>query len=232
MPTSSPIASAATQGKLRISVAKQVLAGVLRGEIKGPWLVEQDLADRFGVSRTPIREAIAELARLGLVEQYPNRGAQLLPLGPVQLRELYSVRAIMEMEATRLVASRFDVNEFTDLKQRLEALLAKTRRGLKWSQAEIELDHRFHELIAARCGNDRLAREIARYFELAEVMREMMRSDTAVQARGMQEHIRVFDALIAGDAEAAALAMRQHIESAGEVASSCLYSTEQSLPRD
>ena len=96
-------ASSVPHGMLRKNLVGQALVAIIRGDLPGgQWLVEQDMAERFGVSRTPIRETINQLAGFGVVRLYPNRGAQVQPFGPEQLRDIYLVRQILESEAARL----------------------------------------------------------------------------------------------------------------------------------
>ena len=87
-------------------VVRGILAGLLKGEwLGGARLTEAEAVEKFGVSRTPVREALLELQGLGLIELRRNCGAVFLPFGPEQLREIYDVRSLLEVEATRLAAS-------------------------------------------------------------------------------------------------------------------------------
>src|SRR6478609_5294039 len=88
---------------LRSQLVSKVLHQIFSGELRGgDRLVEEDLAKNFGVSRTPIREALGELAAIGVISLRPNHGAIVCPFGPAQLCELYHVRRILEVEATRM----------------------------------------------------------------------------------------------------------------------------------
>lgn len=201
---------------LKQNVARRLIASVLRGELHDSWLVESDLAERFDVSRTPIREAIAELVRLGLAERYPNRGAHLLPLGPTQVREIYVVRGVLECEAVRLAATRIDCDELSRQLKDMRSLASKSTQSPRWASRAISRDQQLHSLICEAASNRRLAAEVARYYELVEAAREMLGRQYASQERALQEHIALAEALLARDADRAADEMRDHIRSAGE----------------
>src|SRR5438552_777862 len=89
--------------------AGEILRSIFTGEFKGgDHLVEEQLATTIRVSRTPVREALRELAGIGLIVFKPNHGAMVRPFGPTQIRELYYVRRVLEAEATRMAADRVD----------------------------------------------------------------------------------------------------------------------------
>ena len=101
-----------SNGTLRGHLVNSIIKSIFSGEIAGgDRLVEQDLAAKFGVSRTPIREVLGELTALGMIRLKPNHGAVVCPFGPAQILELVSRRRILEMEATRLAAKSVDPAE-------------------------------------------------------------------------------------------------------------------------
>ena len=90
------------RGNIREVVVQRILAAVIRGEFPiGHRMVIQNLAEQFGVSATPVREALVELASIGIVENLPNRGAVMREFGVTQIREIYQLRRILEVEAVR-----------------------------------------------------------------------------------------------------------------------------------
>jgi DNA-binding GntR family transcriptional regulator len=81
---------------LRGQLVTRVLRSIFSGEVRGgDRLVEEELAAAYGVSRTPIREALGELAAIGMIHLKPNHGAVVRPFGPEQLIEIYHVRRIL-----------------------------------------------------------------------------------------------------------------------------------------
>src|SRR5438445_583929 len=96
------LASISDHGLKRQVVTQRLLESVIEGRLEeGTRLRVEHLSDQLGVSVTPIRESLVELAGIGMVELRPNRGAMLRPFGPQQLREIYDLRRILESEATR-----------------------------------------------------------------------------------------------------------------------------------
>jgi DNA-binding GntR family transcriptional regulator len=119
----------------RLDLVRRLLREVFEGRWGGgDRLVETELAERFGVSRTPVREAISELAAVGLVEVRPNCGAVMRPFGPRQIADIYDVRGLLEGEATRLACGRLDPREVKQLISTFEQLLAERKRDDDWSR--------------------------------------------------------------------------------------------------
>ena len=204
-------------GRRRHNVVTEILADLFHSEIKpGQRLRVEHLADRHGVSVTPIREALVELAGLGLVELQPNRGAVVRPFGPRQVREICHLRKVLECEATRSACGRIAPFELEALERELSEL-AVAPRSKKWSTETRRLDSVLHELIAARCGNERLAYEIGRYSVIYRMLRDARHRhrtarDNYTKMEENSEHLAIVQALAVGDAEKAAAAMGYHID--------------------
>ena len=207
-------------------VVKSILRSIFTGEFRGgDRLVEEELAVSIGVSRTPIREALGELAGVRMIELKPNHGAVVLPFGPKQIRELYHIRRVLESEAARLAAPHIDVDALSQLRLEHEDLLHADPRPLDWSAHILVLDQRFHELVARSSGMPRLSEEIDRYRSLVESIREAVGNIAHAQDVALVEHIRVIDRLLERDGEGAAEAMSRHITRGTEAAVTALFST-------
>lgn len=196
---------------------------LLREMFEGRWaggerLVETELAERFGVSRTPVREAISELAAVGLVDVRPNCGAVMRSFGPRQIEDIYDVRGLLEGEATRLACDRLDAREVKQLIGTFKELLAERKHDDDWSRRAWAVDRAMHELLAATCGNRRLAEEIARYGRFAQVIREVIGNRSHAQEGAIRAHLEILKALAAKRPAAAAEAMRRHVRQAGQAA--------------
>lgn len=199
----------------RLDLVRRLLREMFEGRwVGGDRLVETELAERFGVSRTPVREAISELAAVGLLEVRPNCGALMRPFGPRQIEDIYDVRALLEGEATRLACDRVNVREVKHLTGIFEKLLAERKRDDEWSQRAWAVDRAMHELLAATCGNRRLAEEIARYERFVQAIREVVGNHSHAQEDAIRAHLAILRALAANRPEVAAEAMRQHIREA------------------
>lgn len=206
-------------------LVRQLLLAFFSGEWQaGERLPEVELADRFGVSRTPVREALQELAAMGFVELRPNCGAVARPCGPNEVREIYEVREILECGATRLACGRIEPYKLAALAAEFQQLQSEHRRDAAWSRREWSADRQLHELIAKGCGNLRLAEEIARHDQLIQAIRETVGNLREAQVAAVGEHLAILRALSAGRAEQAGEAMRCHIRSAASHAADALES--------
>lgn len=209
-PSSSNRSSA---GKVAVAqgLILECLCGVLNG---GERLTEAGVSERFSVSRTPVREALLELTGLGLVELRRNCGAVVQPFGPDQIRDLYAVRTLLEVEATRLAASRMEPEVIDDLQEAFNRLKKNKLPDHQW-----HLDQQLHSAIAEASGNPRLASEIARQATLIQTVREAV-SDAmqGIHTTTLNDHLRILDRLKARDADGAAEAMQKHLQQAADSA--------------
>ncbi|MER6984229.1 GntR family transcriptional regulator [Streptomyces carpinensis] len=180
-------------------------------EMQGTFLSEQELADRIGVSRTPIREALLQLAAEDLVELVPKRGARVAPLAGREIRELMELRGIVERYAAQQLVSgnRAPVAELRSLLERQRELT-----GADQAREFIAVDHRFHSALVSAVGNTLLDRHYdglrSRQVRAGVVA---LFNQQGRQEAVLQEHEAILDALAAGDAQAACAAIDHHLES-------------------
>jgi DNA-binding GntR family transcriptional regulator len=194
------------------------MTGIFQGRFRsGQRLVVQSLASAYQASPTPVREALVELANLGLVELLPNRGAVVQPFGPQEIREISHIRRLLEVEATRCACGRAPADEVAALERELLEL-DKLPRDQAWDQRARDADTRLHGLIADSCGSRRLAAEIGRYLTLFRSLRDVSHQRDAwtnySRSNDVPEHLAIVSALAATAAEDAARAMDRHIRSA------------------
>jgi DNA-binding GntR family transcriptional regulator len=199
-------------------------SAILTGELKPrERLVEQDLAERLGMSRTPIREALRRLEDRGMVRILPHRGAIVSDISPADVENIYAVRCHLEMLASRLAVGRIRA-EGMDRVAELEAAHASVVAGGDVRALMLANDH-FHDSIYVAAENpclfeliqqlrrqvhavrfnawsqpDRIARSLAEHRQMVQALR---RRDAAVLADLTREHLRV-----AKDAYLAHLGMR------------------------
>lgn len=179
--------------------------------MQGEFLSEQDLADRIGVSRTPIREALLLLAAEDLVQLVPKRGARVAPLSGREITELMELRGIVE----RYAAERVIATGSCPLAE-LRALLERQRALTGPAQARefIAVDQQFHMTLVAAAGNGLLDRHYeglrSRQVRAGQVALYNARNR---QDAVLHEHGAILDALAAGDQEAARAAIDGHLES-------------------
>jgi DNA-binding GntR family transcriptional regulator len=206
-------------GLRRQTIVQSLLADVFGGRLRaGQHLVTQQLAERFGVSHTPIREALITLAGIGIIDLLPNRGAVVRAVTARDVREICQVRRVLECQATRSACGCIDLGELHSLAEQLRRL----RRWVPdcWAdfiQAAREVDSRLHDLVASSCGNAFLAKELSRLKILFRAFRDVSyihhesRNDHRRLADEAGEHLAIVEALISGDAREASRAMARHI---------------------
>ena len=133
-----------------------ILANVLRS---GQKLVDRDLAEQLGVSRTPVREALGRLAMIGLVEARSRRGYYVRQYTAEEVSDLYEFRKILEVNAARLAAINAqpqDIKDFDRILLELDKLGSDSANQTK----SVELDLEIHNLIARASGNTALQQAI------------------------------------------------------------------------
>lgn len=206
-------------GLRRQAIVESLLREIVQGAIRpGQHLVTQALADRFGVSHTPIREGLIALAGMGLVDLKPNRGAIVRRVTATDVREICHVRRALECEAVQQACGRITVDDLTALRSELEHTLGMTppfRPNL--IEEAREVDNRLHDRIAASCGNAFLAKELARLKILFRAFRDVSwehdeaRDDYRRVGEEAREHLGIVDALRANEPLTAARRMSRHI---------------------
>ncbi|HEY3082227.1 MAG TPA: GntR family transcriptional regulator [Chloroflexota bacterium] len=180
----------------------------------GADLHESQLCAHLGISKSPLREALRQLAQDGLVVAESNKGSLVAPLTFDDFREIYSLRRHIEPLEVRLATPRIDAATVADLRANIEALEGCMRSGDNPGFAERDVE--FHLILARTSGHRRLLRiqeslqaEMMRLVIL-RVAQSGMRTETAA------EHSAIVDALEARDPDAAAGRMLDHLERAEE----------------
>lgn len=200
-----------------------VVRGLLAELMKGRWqttdrLTEAEACERFNVSRTPVREAFFELQGLGLIELRRNCGAIIRPFGHRELRDIYAVRSLLEVEAARLAASRATAEQLDPLVAAFTRIRESGGVDPEWRH-----DRALHSSIAETSGNPRLASEITRYAILVQAMREIVGEQAlGIHATSAEEHLEILQALKSRQPTAAAEAMARHLAQASDSAIAAL----------
>lgn len=200
-----------TADKIRESLEERIIEGEFKD---GDRLDEVRLATTFGVSRTPMREALQMLAASGLVELIPRRGAYVRHPGIVELVEMFEVMAELEALCGRLAARRISQAELAELTIAARACERSLEEGK--ADAYYHENERFHFLIYKAGGNSFLAGEAKKLHKRLRPFRRMQLRARGRMAQSMEEHAAILEAIRAGDPEAAATALRNHINIQGE----------------
>lgn len=197
------------------SIADQIEDQIFQGDYEnGDRLDEVKLAAHFGVSRTPVREALNRLNQSGLVDQIPRRGAFVRQPGPIELLQMFEAMAEIEAGCARLAALRVSdeaLDEMDVANDRCEEAANDGDADRYYFENEI-----FHNLIYRETGNQFLEQQAR---TLHRRLRPFRRTQLQLRGRmnsSLEEHKRVVEALRKGDANKAASSIRDHVAIQGE----------------
>ena len=176
---------------------------IVSGEIKPTEIInEGDLAQRYSVSRTPVREALLHLVADGLLTAVPRAGYIVTPITIQDVQEAFHLREILEIEAVRLATPHITEKEL--------AILEKNKIGIP-PELNPPYNREFHSVIARASGSKRLARLIS---QLLDEMERIIIYDPFINhPPDSEEHQKIIDALRVGDAGSAQIAMLGHLRS-------------------
>ncbi len=197
-----------------------IIADALEGLIfdgtfcDGDRLDEVQLAERFSVSRTPIREALQRLAVSGLVEHLPRRGVFVRQPGPVELIEMFEVMAELEAVCARLAAHRITDRALDDLHATNERCNAAVEA--RDADGYYRENERFHGILYRQSGNGFLEQECLRLQRRLQPFRRIQLRLRGRLKQSMEEHLAIVAALEAGDGARAAAEIRAHVAVQGE----------------
>lgn len=200
---------------LRDVVFKTLRQAILTGELKpGERLMEIHLANKLGVSRTPIREAIRQLELEGLVIMVPRKGAMVASITQKSMTDVLEVRLALEKLAVSLASERITEEQKQKLKDALLNFEEKTGNG---DASEIaKADVAFHDVIFEATGNMRLGQLVNNLAEQMYRYRFEYIKDESGHNRLIKEHRRIYDAIVSGNAEDATTEISIHIKNQEE----------------
>jgi DNA-binding GntR family transcriptional regulator len=190
--------------RLRLAITLQELP-------PGTRLNQVRVAEQLGVSRMPVRTAIADLITEGLLEPLPNGGVAVRALTERDVREVYEVRTALEAQAVRRVARLRPPGGL----EQISAILERHARlgGVNDAAALLELDRDFHMVILDATENMYFRRAMVPIWSIVErAMVGMLRSIPTMFERAWEQHAEIAEALHAGDARLAESRMRSHLE--------------------
>ncbi len=192
---------------------------ILRGDVAaGARLGEAELAERLGVSRTPVREALSRLAAEGLVEIVPNRGARVSSWTVSELEAVFELRAALEPRLTALAVPRaaaVDVDHLEDLA--VEMLDVGTPGPDQDLDAIVPLNRAFHGRLVGLADHPAMATALAGAIHAPIVLRNFHAYDDASLLRSLGHHLEIVAAVRAGDPAWAQAVMTAHIHNARAV---------------
>jgi DNA-binding GntR family transcriptional regulator len=196
------------QGRVAEGVRLQITSGQLRS---GAALSEIALADEYGVSRTPVREALKQLQTEGLVTIRPRVGTFVSAPSRLEINELFQMKEILEGAAVRLFAARGDIPELHQLRDNV----ARADEAVAAGDAEAYalLVEEFHEIIIRGAGNEKLAQHYRMMMNQLAYSR-LVQTSLSLPGRLVEsesEHHRVIEIISAKDGTTAERMMREHV---------------------
>lgn len=191
--------------KVYAALRDQIVDGVLP---QGSPLPEQEISQRFGASRTPIREALQRLSREGLVELVPGKGAFVAEIHLPDIIELFQLREALEPLAARLAARAQDRSIIVPLLEALDEAPTMIAERLTDYYA---LTHRIDSGISALTQNQRLSRTLEEIWSQARRVRLIARTNPQRLLEAAEEHRVILQSILAGDEHGAEEATRTHL---------------------
>ncbi len=188
-------------------VAEQLRQRIFRRELEpGSWIDELKIAEEFGISRTPLREALKVLAAEGLVTMKVRRGAYVTEMSEKDLRDVYHLLSLLESDAAGVVAERATPEQ----QQTLRDLHAELESAAGNREAFFSVNERFHMALLDMADNRWRSQMVA---DLRKVMKLNRHNSLFKQGRiedSLNEHRAILDAMLARDPEGTRRAMQAH----------------------
>lgn len=210
------LAKVSHQGTLADNAARQLVHSIITGEIpQGQKLNEAELAERLGMGRGPVREALRHLEGMRLVTRIPNAGARVVVLDRKTLSDLYAVREALEGMACHLAATQMTDDEIAQLSKLLDRHQEQLEKqgGKTYSQSEGDLD--FHYQIVRGSRNEMLMDLLgSEQYQLLRMCRYRTSRIAQRTRPALQQHRQIVEALAQRDGELAEMLMRRHIQGA------------------
>ncbi len=198
---------------LREVVFETLREAIINATLKpGERLMEIQMAEEMGVSRTPVREAIRKLELEGFVVMVPRKGAYVAGISIKDIADVFEIRAAMEGLAAGLAAERITEEEL----EQLERILVKIGECVKNKDLEklIEVDTEFHDTLYKACRNERLVQIVSNLREQIQRARTASLSSPGRSKNALEEHKKIVEAVSERNVELAQMLAREHIENA------------------
>jgi DNA-binding GntR family transcriptional regulator len=195
------------------SIFSELRSAILRGKLRpGEKLSEQQVCDKFGLSRTPVREAFRQLELEGLIETIPNRGAFVVGLSKRDIEDLYEMRKAYEILAVKWAIERITKEEMEKLEEAYEFMEFYTMK--KEADKMLNINMQFHNLIYKASHNRMLEHTLSTYqFYLKETESNSAYLDGYLE-EVLKEHKQIYDAFVEKDTEKGMAAAAMHLDNA------------------
>lgn len=175
----------------------------------GQWLVERELSEQYGLSRTPVREVLRRLVADGFLELKPSKGYIVKELSLKEIIETFQAREAIEGMLVRFACQRGDDEFFAriaELRQRLEALDIEQHE-----ETGVKIGSELHDLIAETAKNALLMEFYQKLKNLAAITRNITKKSTSIEQHSKEDHLAIMKAIEAKDGEQGEQYMRMHL---------------------
>ncbi|MDN5346487.1 MAG: hypothetical protein PWP65_51 [Clostridia bacterium] len=198
---------------LREIVFEALRDAIINGQLKaGERLMEVQLAEELGVSRTPVREAIRKLELEGFVVMVPRKGAYVADFSTKDIADLFEIRSALEALAASLACERITSEELEEL-ERLLVRIAECADNNDLNSL-VEADTRFHDVLYRASRNERLAQIISNLREQIQRLRTVSLATPGRMREMLEEHKKLVEAIAERNIELAQKLAQEHIENA------------------
>ncbi len=196
---------------LYVEVAELLRQRIFKRELEpGSWIDELRIAEEYGISRTPLREALKVLAAEGLVTMKVRRGAYVTEVSANDLSDVYHLLSLLESDAAGVVATKATGAELSELQALHAELEAAALPGTENTEAFFALNERFHMRLLEIASNRWRDQMVADLRKVMKLNRHNSLLKTGRMSESLAEHRAVMAALLARDAETTARRMREH----------------------
>ncbi len=201
---------------LRERIVDFLKESIIKGQLKpGERIAEPELAERFGISRTPIREALRQLESEGFLTVVPRKGATVSPITDRDVREFYEIKSLLEGYAARIACDRMTEKEI----KRMENLNSQMKRFAEKDDVKnfFRLDNQFHDVFLKACGNEKLYNLVHSLVEQFERFRITALALPGRMRSSVKQHDEIIDAFKECNASKVERLVKANAEKGGEI---------------
>ena len=185
---------------------KKIISGKL---LPGSNLVEREISNEYGISRTPVREILWRLASDGLLEQEPSKGYIIRKISLEEIFNIFQTREAIEGMAARLACQKGDDNFFSNMKEIRERI--KEIDIEKNSQEGVFFGRKLHDLIIVTANNAFLSEFYNKLRDLADLIRNITQKSVLIEKKSQESHLGIINAFEERDEEKSECCMREHL---------------------
>lgn len=201
---------------LRERIVDYLKESIIKGRLKpGERISETELAEGFGISRTPIREALRQLESEGFLTVTPRKGATVSPITDKDVKEFYAIKSLLEGYAARIACERITDKDI----RKMEILNAKMKQSAEKDDVRsfFRFDNQFHDVFLSACDNDKLRNLVHSLVEQFERFRITALSVPGRMKASVIQHDEIIEAFKRRDANMVEALVKANAEKGGEV---------------